>query len=255
MAYTLALSDARAEVVHIAGIDGKTGSNGRHPPSRIDAILNRKYRALVSRAGRLGLPHGLSQATGTLGGQLAGEDYVQLSAPADAAEVFGIDVRGGATGLQQWSKLDPLSWEQRRDVYLDQSGGVLCAGVLPRHGVGFWATSQGPKVDQGPPAVLVPAKMAIWPLRIGAASYTLHYASQWPGITDDAEVFLLHDGWDEWLLNAAAMVCAQRDSNKLKNYETANAAWLAADQMLEDQAARIDRSGSIEPTPYGGIQL
>ncbi len=253
MAFTMTLDDARTEVIHIAAIDGKTGSNGRHSPTRIAAILNRKYRALISRAGRLGLPHGLLQATGTLGSQLANEDYIELSAPALAAEVFGVDVRGGSIGSSKWQKLDPLSWEQRRDVYLDNAGGVLCAGVLPKHGVGFWATSQGPKVTQ--PATLVPAKLAIWPLRCAAASYTLHYASQWPGITSGTDSFLLHDGWDEWLLNAAAMVCAQRDSNKLKNYETANAAWLAADQMLEDQAARLDRSGFVEPTPYGGIQL
>lgn len=252
MAFTLALSDARTEVIHIAGIDGKTGSNGRHSPTRLNAILNREYRALLSRAGRLGLPHGLQNATGTLGSALASEDFISLDIPSAAAEVIGVDVRGAAGQASQWGKLDPLTWEQRRDVYLDRQGGALCGGVLPKHGIGFWATRTGPSVST---TTLTQGKLAIWPLRIAGLSYTLHYVQQWTAISSDTHVFLLHDGWDIWLLNRVAMVCAQRDTNKRTNFDTAQAAWLAADAELEFEAARLNRAGSAEPTPYGGINL
>lgn len=251
MAFTLALSDARAELIHLAAIDGKTGSNGRHSPTRLDAILNRTYRMLQSRAYQLGLPHGLANSTGTLGAALAGEDFISLTIPSAAAEVVGVDVQG-ALGATEWEKLDPLTWEQRRDVYLDRSGGVLCAGVMPKHGVGFWAQRLGPSVSG---STLTQGALAIWPTRVAGKAYTIHYASQVAVVSSDASVFLMHDGWDEWLLNKAAMACAQRDTNKRTNYDTARDAWLAADALLESQAARANRSGVISPTPYGGIQL
>jgi hypothetical protein len=248
VAFALTLADADAELIHIAAIDGKTGANGRHSSTRRYALLNRAYRLLMSRSGQLGLPHGLANATGTLGTALAAEDFISLDIPATAAEVTGVDVRGALHG-NTWDKLDPLDWEQRRDVYVDRTGGAFCAGLEPEHGVGFWATRLGPSVDT---TALTQGKLAIWPLRIAGKSYTLHYVKQWPGITDATHVFLCHDGWDEWFINRAAMAVCQRDTNKKDNYDTAYLAWQLADADLEKQARRINRSGVIIPTPYEG---
>ncbi len=248
MAFALALSDARTEVIHIGALDGQTGSNARHSPTRLNAILNRTYRALQSRAYQLGLPHGLANSTGTLGAALANEDFISLDIPAAASEVVGVDIRNA-----KWEKLDPLVWEQRRDLFIDNTGGrVLCDGVLPKHGVGFWAQRLGASVSG---ATLTQGALAIWPTSLTGKSYALHYCSQVTALSGDTHVFLMHDGWEDWLLNRAAMACIQRDTNKRSNYDTAKDAWLIADALLEAQAARADRAGVISPTPYRGINL
>lgn len=253
MAYTLSLAEARNEVIYLAALDGKTGANARHSPTRLDSVLNRKYRALLSRVGQLGLPHGLSSATGTLSGPLAGEDFISLTVPSAAAEIVGVDVRGASTGSQRWQKLDPISFEQRRDICIEESDyRHRPGGLLPPHGVGFWTFREGPSVSG---ETLSTGSLAVWPSRLGGASYTVHYVRKWVDISDDAEVFLMHDGWDEWFLNAAAMACAQRDSNKRTNYDTARDAWLAADALLEAEGARLQRAGTFSPTPYGGLIL
>lgn len=247
MAYALALSDARTEVIHIAALDGQTGSNARHSPTRLNAILIRAYRALQSRAYQLGLPHGLANSTGTLGAALAGEDFVSLDIPATASEVVGVDIRNTT-----WEKLDPLTWEQRRDVSVISGGRVLCEGVQPKHGVGFWAQRLGASVSA---ADLTQGKLAIWPPALAGKSYTLHYCSQVTALSGDTHVFLMHDGWEDWLLNKAAMACIKRDTNKRSNYDTARDEWGIADALLEAQAARTNRSGIISPTPYRGVNL
>jgi hypothetical protein len=248
MAFTLALSEARAELIHLAAIDGKTGSNGRHGSTRLDSLLNRKYRMLLARAATLGYPHARQSATGTLGAALANEDFISLDIPDAAIEVVGVDVRGGH-GSNKWEKLDALTWEQRRDVHIDRNG-VRCDGVLPRHGVGFWAQRSADDVS-GP--TLTRGALAIWPTRLAGKAYTVYYPKKWTAITQDSHVFLLYDGWDEWLLNAAAMAVCQRDTNKRTNYDTARDAWLAADALLE--SGRPKGPGKFSPTPYGGIQL
>lgn len=247
MAFGLALSDARTEVIHIAALDGQTGSNQRHSPTRLNAILIRAYRALQSRAYQLGLPHGLANATGTLGSPLASEDFVSLDIPAAASEVVGVDVRNTT-----WEKLDPLTWEQRRDVQVINGGRVMCEGVLPKHGVGFWAQRLGASVSG---ADLTQGKLAIWPPGLSGKAYTLHYCSQVTALAGDTHVFLMHDGWEDWLLNKAAMGCCRRDTNKRTNYDTAKDEWLIADALLEAQAARAGRAGTISPTPYRGVNL
>lgn len=247
MAFSLSVANARTELTYIAAIDGKSGANGRHSSTRLDAVLNRVYRMLQSRAYQLGLPHGLSESTGTLGSPVSGEDYISLTIPDAAAEIVGLDVKTGAT----FEKLDPLVWEQRRDVFLHGQHRVYHLGVQPEHGVGFWAIRKGASVSD---ATLTQGALAVWPKSLTGKSYALYYASQ-AGELSDTDVFLLHDGWDEWLLNRAAMVVCQRDSNKRTNYDTAREAWLAADALLESQAARVNRAGKISPTPYGGICL
>jgi hypothetical protein len=253
MAYTLTLDNARTKLVYLAAIDGKNGANGRHSPANQGLILNMVYRELMSRAGALGLPHGLTTSTGTLGSQASGEDYISLDFPTAAAEVVGVDVKGGHTGAQ-WRKLDPLVWEQRRDISpgIGDPRGYFQGGLLPPGGIGFWATREAPSVSG---ATLTAGKLAIWPTRLAGLSYTLSQVRQWVEITSGTDVFLLHEGWETWFINKAVMAVTQRDTNKRGNYETAQAAWMAADLLLEAQAARHNRAGSFEPTPYGGISL
>lgn len=252
MAYTLTLDAARSKLTYLAAIDGKTGSNGRHSSANLGLVLNWTYRELMSRAGQLGLPHGLTSSTGTLGSAQSGEDFISLDIPSAAAEVVGVDVKGGPVGAL-WQKLDPLVWAQRRDVSPalgdPRLGGY---GISPKHGVGFWAEREAPSVSG---STLTVGKLAIWPTALAGLSYSLSQVRQWVEITGGTDVFLLHEGWESWLLNKAAMAVTQRDTNKRGNYDTAFTAWQLADNLLAAQAARHNRSGGGEPTPYGGIQL
>jgi hypothetical protein len=238
VAFSLALSDARTELIHLSGIDGQTGTSGRHSPTRLNAVLNRSYRELLARAGTLGIEHGRQAATGTLGSAVTGEDFINLDIPSTSADVIGVDVIDGTTQ----SKLDPLAWEQRRDV------PYLC----PPNGVGWWALRNGPSVSG---STLTQGSLAIFPTTLAGYSYTLYTVKQWPGITSDSDIFLLHDGWDQWLINRAVMQVAQRDTNKRSNWDTANAAWVNADAVLMSQARRLNRSGVIIPTAYRGVSL
>lgn len=252
MAYAIALSDIRTEVIHLAAIDGQSGSNGRHSSTRLNALLNRVYRKLLSRAGSLGIDHGRQPHTGTLGSAVSGEDFINLDIPSTASDVLDVDVKGGYVGTQ-WRQLDAIPWEQRRDVDPSATDRIFPRnGISPMHGVGFWSLRSGPSVAT---TALTQGSLAIWPTRLAGLSYTLYTVKEWAGITSDTDVFLFHDGWDDWLINAAVMAVAQRDTNKRTNWDTARDAWATADALLMSQARRLQRSGSMQPTPYGGIQL
>jgi hypothetical protein len=241
VAFSQALSDVRTEVIALAGIDGQTGSSGRHSATRLNAVINRSYRELLARAGQLGVEHGRQAATGTLGSAVSGEDFINLDIPATSADVISVDVKNGDC----WGTLDPLAWSQRRDPE-----DYIC----PPNGVGWWALRNGPSVSG---STLTQGSLAIFPVGLAGYSYTLYTVKQWPGITSDTDIFLLHDGWDQWLINRAVMQVAQRDTNKRTNWDTANAAWTNADAILMSQARRLNRSGIIVPTAYrhGGHRL
>lgn len=249
MAYTLDLDTARTKLIYLAAIDGKTGANGRHSPTNLGRVLNWTYRELLSRAGTLGLPHGLTSSTGTLGSVAAGEEYISLDVPNGAAEVVGVDVLA-----PDWNKLDPIEWGQRRDIAppFGQVRDFRFGGLQPAHGLGFWAIREGASVSG---STLTAAKLAIFPQSLAGKSYELFQVKQWTEITTGTDVFLLHEGWESWLLNKAAMYVTQRDTNKRTNYDTAKDAWSVADALLDDQARRMNRSGGGEPTPYMGINL
>lgn len=237
MPIALALSDARTEVIHLAAIDGKTGSNGRHSPTRLNAILNRKYRALRTRVSQLRYPQFLVPGSITpMPARASGEDYIELPMPAGVAELAGVDVKVS----NEWKRLDPTEFGQRRDA----------PNAPPPSGVGFWAVLQPPVPST---TTITAGKAAIWPATL-AGSYRLFSVETWADITTDSHVFMIYEGWDEWLLNAAAMACATRDGNKRGNYETCRDAWLAADALVVAGAARFG-PGYTEVSSYQGIQL
>jgi hypothetical protein len=252
MAFPLRLDDARSDLTNLAAIDGKTGANGRHSPTNLNRLLNRKYRLMRSRVSQLGLPQFLqSTAALTLPAATAGEDFIEIPMNALTSEVVGVDVLVGANP-HGWGRLDPLEFEQRRDVGNTFVNYGYAQGMQPPSGIGFWAINKAASVVNT--TTITVGTIALWPTRL-SGQYKLHSVESWTDISTDANVFLLYEGWDEWFLNAAAMTICQRDKNKTDQYAQARDAFNTADALIVASAARLQRGGYTTPTPYGGIIL
>lgn len=256
MPFPLALSDARDDLIALASIDGKTGANARHTTARLNRILNRKYRALRSRVSWAGLPH-FVVSTGPLPmpAITANEDFIELPMPAATEEVIGVDVRTGTSGT--WATLDPLGLGQRRDgsdyadtFTFDSRLFGSHGAITPPHGTGWWTLLKPPVAVQS--ASITAGTVAITPKTL-AGQYQLLSVQGWTDITVDAHVFVLYEGWDEWLLNAACMAICQRDRAKGDVYRTAADAWGIADDLVSKSAGRLQRGGAYEVTPYRGV--
>lgn len=247
MPISLRLDDARNQLIFLAGIDGKTGANGRFSTTNLNLLLNRKYRALRSRVAQLGpAPFVLSSSAAAIPALTSGEDYSELSIPAGFAEVVGVDVLTSRS--PRWEKLDPLEFGQRRD------GSRICT-----ESPGFWAIIKAPVPST---TSITAGTIAVWGAydaygtpRPLAGSYKIHSVDVWNDIATDAHVFMLYEAWDEWFLNAAAMACCQRDKNKSDLYEQAKEAWGVADALIVQSARRLQRSGASTPTPYSSVRL
>lgn len=255
MPFSLQLQDARTDLIYLAGIDGKTGVNGRHSPANLGRLLNRKYRALRSRVSWAGLPQFLTSSAQTnIPAITSGEDFIELPIPAATEEVVGVDV---TVGGGHWGSLDPLAFEQRRDVtevsyiFTPQALRGFRLMNAPR-GVGWWTVNKAPVAVQA--AAITGGTIAIMPTTV-SGKYQVHSVQGWTDITTDTHVFVLYEAWDEWLLNAAAMAICQRDRQKRDNYDAALQAWQVADGLITQAAARLQRGGYYEVTPQGGCGL
>ena len=239
MPFTLTLDDARTELTYLAAIDGKTGSDGRHSPTRLASVINRKYRQLRHRAALLGFPiAGVVQGSSTaLPGRLSGEDYQSIDTPATMNDLIGVDVQVNGT----WQRLDPASFDQRRNV----------PQATPPNGVGFWAVLLSPSISG---ATLSAGKVAVWPTSL-TGNYKLRYIDVWTPITTGTDAFLMYEGWDEWLLNAAAMAITQRDANKRDNFMIAQRAFEDADRALAASAPRMAGPGQYVPLRRDGFEI
>lgn len=246
MAFPITLADARAALINLSSIDGKTGANGRHSPTNLNLVLNRKYRMLMSRVSQLGLPQFLeSTAALTLPVQTAGEDYIEIPMPALTSEVIGVDVRVNGA----WAKLDALEFEQRRDLQLQVRNVPWYLQNRAPTGVGWWSINKAPKVVAA--TSITAGTIALWPPNL-SGTYKLHTVQAWTDITNDTHVFMLYEAWDEWFINAAVMSVCQRDKNKADIYIQARDAFAAADALIEAQAARLQRGGYTVKTSYSG---
>ncbi len=253
MAFGLTKADARTELIYLAAIEGKTGSNGRHSPTRLDAVLNRKYRSLMSRVSQLGLPQFIESTAATaIPAKVVGEDHIDLPMAALTSEVVGVDVLVTTAPNNGWAKLDPISFEQRRDVSNQYASSRYCIGIQPPNGIGFWCVNKAPKTVNT--TTITAGTIAIFPPQL-TGSYKIHTVQAWTELTSDSNIFLLYEDWDEWFLNAAAMTCCQHDKNKADIYVQARDAFDAADARLEASAARLQRGGYVTKTPYRGIRL
>lgn len=252
MPFALQLQDARTDLINIAGIDGHTGANARHSPANLNRLLNRRYRALLSRIRQLGPPQSL-EGVGptTIPPQTAGEDFIEIPMNALTSEVLGIDVLfpGG-----KWSKLDPIQFEQRRDFGFSgrvQNYPYYLHGQSAPNGVGWWSIIKAPKTVNT--TAITAGSVAIWPPSL-TGQYKLFTMEAWTDLTGDTNVFLCYEAWDEWLLNSAALTICTRDK-KSDTYVQARDAFQAADALIVAGAARLQRGGFTDVSAYKGIIL
>jgi hypothetical protein len=235
---SLALSAARTELIYLAALDGQTASDGRHTTDRLNALLNRKYRALRSRVSQAGFPQfTVTGSAAALPGRTSGEDYIEVPMAAGTGEVCQVHVNQG----DEWGPLDPIGLEQWR------SANTMC----PPRGVGFWSVLLAPAPST---TSITAGKLALWPYSM-TGTYKISTVASWTDITTDSHVFLLYDGWDDWLLTAAALQLVPRDSNKKSNYSMLKDQFAAADELIDKQSKRLQRGGHTSPIPWGGIEL
>lgn len=252
MPFTLQLQDARTDLINLAGIDGHTGPNGRHSPANLNRLLNRKYRALLSRVRQSGPPQSLeSVGPSTIPVQTAGEDFIEIPMNGLTSEVLGVDVLYPAG---KWSKLDPIEFEQRRDFGFGgriQNYPFYLRGQQAPNGVGWWSVIKAPKAVNT--TTITAGSIAIWPPNL-SGQYKLFTMEAWTDLTADTNVFLCYEAWDDWLLYAAAMVVCTRDK-KDPTYIQVRDGFQEADALVVAAASRLQRGGFADVTSYKGIVL
>lgn len=250
MPIALRLDDARTQLIDIASIDGKVGANARHTPTNLNAKLNRAYRMLRSRVSQLGYtPFLLTSAPAPIPSRLAGEDFIEIPIPSVFSEVVHVDVQISGS----WGELDALDWAQRREAIVTIPSYPQAFFLKqPPGGIGYWSIHKAPRPST---TAIVDGAIALWPFGM-VGNYKIDSVETWADIVTDTHVFMIYEGWDEWLLNRAAMmVVGNRDGNKKATYDAAKDAFALADATVAKSAPRQQRQGYSVPNDYGGIYL
>lgn len=238
---SLALSAMRAELVYEAGLDGQTGSSGRHVEARLNSLLNRFWSSCRSMVANEGLPwfNTLGSIT-AIGAAATNEDFIEIAWPSDAAEIVGVDVKGTRTE-GRWKELDKASWAQRRSLNLTDS--------CPEHGVGWFAAQKMPEAIGA--ASITAGVIALFPSDL-TGSYRISYIQHWTPITTDTHLFVGTADMHTWTIAQATMAAIGRDNNKKQNAQRAQLVAAEAHARITEQAKRAGGAGRVVPKRAGG---
>lgn len=237
MADTITLANLATELVYEAGIDGKTGSTGRHADARLHALLNRCYKQLRSRVSHNG--EDFFRVPGTaaaLPGRASGEDWIEITYPTDAAEILSVDVQLSGT----WYELVKGAWAARR----------VFPGAHRYESHGEWTVLSMPQPST---TTVTTGKIAVWPHTL-AGNYKVDYLPHWVPITNTSHVFVIFPDWEEWLLTKATMVLLQRDNQKREAFLDAQDRNRAAEAAILAHCRRHMR-GTVVARRRDGMEL
>lgn len=237
MADTITLANLGEAVIWEAGIDGKTGSNGRHTTDRLYELINRKYKQLRSIVTANGEDFFRTPGTPTtIPGRAAGEDFIALPWPTDASEIISVDVRLS----DYWEELTLSTRRQWR----------VWPGVNRPDSPGEWSPISMPQPDEDD---VTDGQIAIWPPSL-SGQYAIDYVPHWVPLTNSTHVFVLFPHWEEWLICACTMAIVQRDNNKTNTYQAARDRLAEAQGQLIAHCRRSKR-GTVVARRRDGLEL
>lgn len=238
MSDTITLGDLATALTFEAGIDGQTGTNGRHPLATfVYPLLNRVYCQLRSLVSQNGEDFFRTPGTATaLPTQQSGEDWIQLPWPAGAAEIISVDVQLAS----KWYELVRGSWSQRR----------VFPGANRCESPGEWTVLSMPQPST---TTTTTGNIVVWPPTL-SGNYKIDYLPLWTPITDATYVFVVFPDWVEWILAAAGMVICQRDNNKKDAYAIARDRRADAEERIIRHCRRSKR-GVVAARRRDGYEL
>lgn len=235
---TISLDNLVTEISYEAGIDGKTGTNARHTTTRLYALINRCYKQLRSRVSQNG--ESFFRATTTaaaIPARATSEDWIELTYPAEASEILGVDVQLSGT----WYDLVRATWGQHR----------TWNGPNRPESPGEWTVLNMPQPST---TTTTAGKLVIWPFTGMNGNYEIHYLPHWVPLTTGTHVLVLFPDWEEWLITRATMVILQRDNQKQSAYMIAKERNMVAEAAILAHVRRHQR-GTVVARRRDGMEL
>lgn len=228
-ARTRTLDLLRGDLLYLADIP--SGST-RHPTANLNRILNtswQKMRAMVSEMCGIYL----KPASGTLtAGLTSPYAFGTLSLPDDLASLYAFDVTVAANDIRT---VDVVPFSERNEYQSRFGASLGIPEVCHIYNVGTESTT-----------TVTVGKLAIFPAPIQAFAYTLWYLPVWVDIADANSatyVFDGLDGWEDWVLQDAVCMIAERDNDMAATYQIAQLERAKAEDRIRTSAARIQRVG------------
>jgi hypothetical protein len=227
---SVTLATLIAEVRSRADIESQTA---RHTDTQLIWWINRAWQMLRLKLTKDGVtPMFLKWSTpaAMTAGVKAGYSFGELSLPADAAEVFAIDVTISGNEIQS---LLPCDLGQRNE-YRNQFGE---ATGIPRT---FWVEDVGLEST----TTLSQGHIALLPAPDRAYTYSIGYVPHWVDITNTTYVFNSVANYDEWVIWDVVQTVAARDNDM---QGTASIAFAKQQAVWNDlvSSSRIQRVGPV----------
>lgn len=212
-----------ADVRYLGDYEGLTA---RHPDADIAKRINASIRSLRAECTTRGMPYFITNTSAaTLAStQVSGESYSEVPFPATAVQILGVDVES-ADGANDWRRLRPATWGQRRDFEPTYAAAYsapseFAVRAIPQ-GDGTTGTTAG--------------AIALFPAAT-TGRYKIWYLPDFVDLDAGTDVFLGLPDWHEWVIWDVVEALAARDDDQ---HETAG----IAARRKQEAMARIVATG------------
>ena len=229
-ARTITLDVLRADLLYLADIPS---SSTRHTTANLNRILNKSWqrmRAMVSDNGHQAY---LKAASGTLtAGLTSPYPFGTLSLPDDLASLYGFHVTVATNDIRP---VDVVPFSQVTEYQTRFGGSTGIPTACHIYNIGTESTT-----------TVTAGKLAILPAPQAAYAYTLWYLPIWVDISDGNSatyVFNGLDGWEDWVLQDAVCMIAERDNDMAATYQIAQLERAKAEARILNSATRLQRIG------------
>lgn len=226
-ARTRTLGNLLADLQYLADIPA---GSARHPDAKLYRLLNTSWQAMRTMVSDNGHSAYLKAASGTLtAGLTSPYPFGTLSLPDDLASLYAFHITVAANDIR---KVEPIPFSEATE-FQSHFGGSL---GIP---LGFHIYNIGTEST----TTVTAGKLAIFPGPIAAYAYTLWYLPIWVDLSDATHVFNGLDGWEDWVLQNAVCLIAERDNDMAATYQIAQNERAKAEARILNAAARLQRVG------------